>query len=92
MSSFSEDETRRDGSNQFIVIKSLFTLWNDVPSALVLKPLNWIWFMLTNSVDWALSVWDFKNTGQYNAFLRNQQNFVVLFYIIIFDLSEDYFN
>ena len=27
-----------------IVIKWLFILWNKVPSALVLKPLNWIWF------------------------------------------------
>ena len=26
-----------------IVIKSLFILWNNVPSALVLNPLNWIW-------------------------------------------------
>ena len=33
----------------------------------------------------------FKKTGQYNAFARNQENFLGLFYIAIFDLSRDYF-
>ena len=33
----------------------------------------------------------FKNKGQYNAFVSNQQRFLGFFYIVVFYLSKDYF-
>ena len=50
--SLSKEETRRDGSNPFIVIKSLLILWNNVPTTNVLNLLNWILFKVWKSFDY----------------------------------------